>query len=114
MLNVLCTGTLVNDPKSRTTATGKAYVTASMRVPCEDADPLLVSIIAFNADAVQAILALSRGDSVAVAGRAKLSEWTAQDGTEKRGLSVVVDKALSLYMIDKKRRQVSQPEEAAA
>ena len=42
MLTVLASGTLVNDPKSRTTATGKACATASLRVPAEDADAMLV------------------------------------------------------------------------
>ena len=71
MLNILATGTLVSDPKSRQSATGKAYATASMRVPTEDSEAMLASLIAFNADAVASILALSKGDSLSVAGRAK-------------------------------------------
>ena len=42
----------------------------------------------FAADAVQALLALSKGDACAIAGRAKLSTWE-KSGEEKHGLSVV-------------------------
>jgi len=72
-----------------------------------------VSVIAFDANAVAGLLALQRGDSASIAGRAKLSSWT-KDGEEKHGLSVVADKVLTIYQIDKKRRQGSQPEGIAA
>ena len=57
MLSVLATGTLVSDPKSRLSANGKSYATASMRVPAEDGEPMLISIITFNADSVAGVLA---------------------------------------------------------
>ena len=75
MLNILATGTLVSDPMQRQSAAGKAYATASMRVPTEDGEAMLASLIAFNADAVTSLLALSRNDPLSVAGRAKVSEW---------------------------------------
>lgn len=113
MLSILATGTLVNDPKSRMSVTGKAYATASMRVPAEDSGAVLVSIIAFASDAVQAILALQRGDSCSIAGRAKLTSWT-KDGEEKHGLSVVADRVLSAYAAGKARKAARESEEVAA
>lgn len=67
MLSVLCSGTLVSDPRQRTSTAGKAFATCQMRVPAEDAEATLVSVICFNADTVAAILALQRGDSCAIA-----------------------------------------------
>ena len=113
MLSVLCSGSLVSDPRERTTAAGKAFATCQMRVPAEDTEALLVSIIAFNADAVAAILALSKGDAVAIAGRAKLTSWE-KDGEEKHGLSVVADQVLSIYQIEKRRKRAAAPEEVPA
>ena len=113
MLSILATGTLVNDPKSRTSAAGKLYATASLRVPAEDSDALLVSVIVFNADAVAAILALQRGDSCAIAGRAKLSEWE-RDGETRHGLSVVADKVLTVYAAGKQRKAAREAEEVDA
>lgn len=116
MLSILASGTLVSNPRQRTTAAGKPYATASLRVPAEDSDAMLVSVIAFAADAVAALLALTKGDSVAIAGRAKLTSWE-KDGEQKNGLSVVADKVLTVYQIDKKRRQArgeAQDESAEA
>lgn len=113
MLSILASGTLVNDPVSRTSATGKTYATASLRVPAEDSDALLVSVIAFNADAVQALLALQRGDSCSIAGRGKLTSWT-KDGEEKHGLSVVADKVLTVYAAGKQRKAARETEEVTA
>ena len=108
MLNILALGTLVSDPRPRQNTAGKAYATASMRVPTDDGEAMVVSLIAFNARPVASLLALSKNDSLSVTGRAKLSEWVAHDGVEKHGLSVVADQVLSVYQIEKKRRQASQ------
>lgn len=113
MLSILASGTLVNDPVSRTSANGKSYCTCSLRVPAEDADAMLVSIIAFAADAVTAILALQRGDSVAIAGRAGLTSWE-KDGEQRHGLSVVADKVLTAYAAGKARKAARESEEVAA
>lgn len=104
MLTILASGTLVADPVSRTASNGKTFATGLLRVPVEDGEPVLFSVIAFNAEAVKAILALAKGDACSIAGRAKLTNWTGQDGTENRGLNVVCEKVLTPYLIDKKRR----------
>lgn len=113
MLSVLASGTLVGHPVARTSATGKSYATGSLRVPAEDSEALLVSVIAFAPDAVAAILALTKGDSCAIAGRAKLTSWT-KDGEERHGLSVVADRVLSVYAAGKQRKAAREIEDAAA
>lgn len=113
MLTILASGTLVADPRRRTSATGKDYATASLRVPAEDADPMLVSVIAFNADAVAAILALQRGDSCAIAGRAKLTSW-GKDGEQRHGVSVTADRVLTVYAAGKARKAARESEDVPA
>ncbi len=113
MLSVLASGTLIADPKERATTAGKPYATGIVRVPAEDAEPMLVSLITFNADAVAALLALTKGDALAIVGRAKLSSWT-KDGEEKHGLSVVADQVLTIYQIEKRRKRATAPEEVTA
>ena len=102
-MSVLCTGTLLSDPTARTSASGKAYATALLRVPSEDSEAMLVSVIAFDADAVAAILALAKGDACAIAGRGKLTSWE-KAGEEKHGLSVVADRVLTAYAAGKARK----------
>ena len=116
MLTVLALGTLMNDPQPRTSAGGKDYATALMRVPSEGADAILVSLVAFNPDTVTALLAHSKSDALAVAGRAKLSSWNGRDGDEVHGMNVIADRILSAYMVDKKRQAANEarPEVAEA
>ncbi len=110
MLTVVAAGNLVRDPERRTSARGKDFATGLLRGASAEADALLVSVIAFNADAVEALLTHAKGDEVAVAGRAGLRSWQGKDG-EQNGLSVVADKVLSAYMVGKRRKVVTGPEE---
>lgn len=111
MLSVLCSGSLVSDPRERTTQAGKSFATASMRVPAEDGEALLASLIAFDAGAVSALLALRKGDALAVSGRGKLTEWE-KNGEQRHGLSVTVDRVLSAYQAGKARKAARDTEGA--
>ena len=60
-----------------------------------------------------AILALQWGDSCAIAGRGKLSNWM-KDSEEKHGLSVVADRVLTVYAAGKARKAARDSEEVPA
>jgi single-stranded DNA-binding protein len=85
-LHVLASGVLIADPQQRQGQKG-SFTTAMIRAGSGD-EQTLVSIIAFQGLA-ERLLELKAGDGVSVAGRARLTSWTAKDGTEKHGLSVV-------------------------
>ncbi|MBI3935540.1 MAG: single-stranded DNA-binding protein [Betaproteobacteria bacterium] len=112
MLSVLATGTLTADPRERTTSAGKAFATCLLRVPVEDGEPLLCSAIAFNADAVAALLGLAKGDSAAIVGRARLASWE-KGGEQRHGLSVVADRVLTVYQAGKQRKAAAHEAEEA-
>ena len=80
----LISGHLTSDPAQRIGASGKPYTTASIR-----ADELLASVIGFGELAEQ-LVGFSKGDAVAVGGKAKLTQWTGKDGGERHGISLVV------------------------
>ncbi len=101
-LAILATGTLVRDPEPRQSRAGKPYATALLRVPTDGEEAVLMSLIAFAADAVEALLAHAKGDSVAVTGRAKFTSWQ-KDGERRQGLSVTVEAVLSPYQLEKRR-----------
>jgi single-stranded DNA-binding protein len=109
MLSVLATGTLIADPVSRMSVAGKPYTTASVKVPAENTEPMLVSVIAFAEDTAAALLLLKKGDACAIAERAKLSSWT-KNGEEKHGLSVIADRVLSVYAAGKQRVKTAKQE----
>ena len=80
MLSILANGTLIADPVERRSVNDKPHATCTMRVPCEDGEPMLVSVISFDADAMAALLALRRGDACAAG--AFSPEW---ERAAKRG-----------------------------
>jgi single-stranded DNA-binding protein len=113
VLSALATGTLVSDPKQRTGAGGRLYVTATLRVATED-DSILVMTIAFNSTAQRALMSLSKGDTAAVTGRAKLTSWD-KDGETRHGLSVVAEQVMTHYQLERRRaRATGKPAEPEA
>jgi single-stranded DNA-binding protein len=103
---LLVLGSLTADPQRRTSQAGKTFATASLRVATEDG-ATFVSLIAFD-DTAEALLAHRQGSTLAVSGRAKLTSWTAKDGAEKSGLSLVVEQiasAASARRADARRRE---------
>ena len=114
-LFVLAVGTLIKDPEERTSAKSTTYVTATLRTPVEDSDATLVSLIGFSRSVVDALMAHAKGDSIAVNGRAKLTNWTSKDGQENHGMSVVVEAVPSPYGVAQRRKRLNpQGEEAEA
>ena len=93
MLSVLIEGILTAAPVQRTTVKGQPFATAKIRAAGEDGETVWCSVITFNADAVEALAALTSGDSVAIAGHAAISTW------EK----VTASRVLSVYAAGKRR-----------
>jgi single-stranded DNA-binding protein len=92
-LHVLATGALISNPQRRTSAGGNIFATGTIRAATEDG-AMLISVIAFN-DLADELLRHQQGEAIAVAGRAKFTSWTAKDGAEKHGLSVVAEQIAS-------------------
>jgi single-stranded DNA-binding protein len=92
-LHAMIVGKLLGDPAERTSKSGKVFATGLIRVALGDGDSILVSIVAF--DQAEQLLEHREGSTIAVAGPAKLSEWTSRKGEQQHGLSVVVDQIAS-------------------
>jgi single-stranded DNA-binding protein len=101
-LFILATGALIADPQRRTSQSGREFVTATLRTPTEE-DAVLVSLIAFDAEACAGLLNLTKGDSRSITGRAKFTSWTGRDGEQRHGLSVVAERVMSGYEVNKRR-----------
>lgn len=103
MIDALLTGRLAVDPKAGTTKTGNAYATARVLVPSGD-DRATVSVIAFDAGCVAALLALTAGDAVALAGELILKTWTGKDGTTHPAADMKAHAVLTPYHVTRKRK----------
>jgi single-stranded DNA-binding protein len=100
-------GKLVADPVQRTASSGKAFVTAQLRVATED-ESLLVSVIAFDKDTRDKLARLRKGDATAITGRAKPTTWE-KNGEQRHGLSVVASGVLTAYEAAKRRSSSEKP-----
>ena len=101
-LDTLAQGRLVKPPEERTASNGRTYALALVAVAMEEGD-VLASVIAFRPEAVDALLALEKGDAVAVAGRAKIGVWQPREGEPRASLSITAEAVLSAYAIRRKR-----------
>ena len=95
MIRCLLSGTLHADPDSRTSKTGRPFVTARLRADAADGATVWVSLIAFG-DVGERLATLKSGAAISVSGRAKLNAWTGKSGEPAAGLDLVVDELITL------------------
>lgn len=111
MIDALIQGRLHAAPQQRTSKTGKPFVTAKLIASAGDAEGVFVNVIAFDAAAVQALLALDAGDSVSLAGTATPHAYL-KDGEARASLDVTAQQVMSAYHVTCKRTAM-QPEPTA-
>jgi single-stranded DNA-binding protein len=91
---VLISGVCVADPQSREGSKGP-FTTAAVRVGDSD-EAFVANVIAFGELASRLAEEFSKGSTIALSGRARLSSWTGRDGSERHGLSVVAAQIIGL------------------
>jgi single-stranded DNA-binding protein len=112
MIDALIAGRIYGKPAQRATGSGKPFATAKLRAATREGDIHFVNVIAFASGAVTALLALSDGDSVAIAGELSPKVWTDKEGAARPSLDLVAHQVLSEYHVTRKRQAMS--EDAAA
>ena len=103
MIEALVSGKLHGQPAQKIARTGKPFVVAKVRAHAGDSD-VFVNVIAFSPAACEALLALSDGDAVALAGSLTPKAWTDKEGTARPALDLVASQVLSAYHVARKRK----------
>ena len=114
MIRALLTGTLHADPDSRTSKTGRPFVTARLRADAGDGATVWVSLIGFGQEG-ERLATLKAGTAISVSGRAKLSSWLGKDGSPAAGLDMTIDELTTLRGRPKPpsdRRQATDTDDA--
>ena len=112
MIDALISGKLIRDPELKTGKSGKPYCQFMLSVHVQDAEPVVVSGIAFG-DVAGRIALLKKGDSLAVVGSLRPTSWTDRaTNEEKHGLSITANNSLSPYDIQKRRKP--KPDQAGS
>jgi single-stranded DNA-binding protein len=103
MIDTLIAGKLIQAPTLKTGKTGNFYTNFLLSVHIGEEKPVVISGIAFS-DTAEKIARMGKGDSLAVVGSLKPSEWNDKaTGVLKHGLSVTVSNSLSVYEIAKRK-----------
>jgi single-stranded DNA-binding protein len=113
MIDALIAGRVFGKPAERTAANGKPYATAKVRVPTRAGDALFVRVIAFDAEARRALLALSDGDSVTLAGELTPKVWVDKEGNARPAVDLLAHGVLTQYHVARKRKLLRDLEDTA-
>jgi single-stranded DNA-binding protein len=84
-----CLASLVRDAEAKTSKAGKQYLRLNVRTGDGDAAQFINATV-FDAEAIATVDQLKKGGRVYIEGRLSLDKWTAQDGSERHGLSAAV------------------------
>ena len=106
MIDGLIAGKLYGQPAERMGKGGKPFAVAKVRCAAGDGESLFINVICFDAVACAALLALSDGDSISLAGTLTPKVWTDKQGTARPSLDMVAHAVLTAYHVTKKRRTV--------
>lgn len=90
--------------KPGTARNGNVYATARVLVTTNTEERLLVSVIAFDAAACAALLALGVGEAVTLAGELTPKVWTDSDGNARPSADLKSHAVLTAYHVQHKRR----------
>lgn len=113
MIDGLIAGKLHSKPTQRTGQSGKPFATAQVRAASGGGESLFVSVIAFERQAMDALLALDEGDSVALAGSLTPKVWQPRNGGEARpALDLVAHAVLTPYHVQRKRKACGEKQDA--
>ena len=107
MFDVLLSGKLRGTPDVRSSKNGNPFATFRLNVPTgKDGGYTQASCIAFSTSVIEAMQALTEGDSVAVNGEAVIKTWEGKHGI-RTGLDVTVHGVLTAYHLGRKREAVT-------
>jgi len=73
-----------------------------------DGAVVVVSVSAFEAEPMAALLVLNEGDAVSITGPLTLGTWTDNEGNARPSASMLAMHVLTAYSVNKKRK--AQPE----
>jgi single-stranded DNA-binding protein len=111
MIEGLVSGKVYGRPEQRVgNNSGKPFVTAKVRAATAGGETLFVNVLAFDVTAQAALLALSDGDAVSLAGTITPKVWIDREGQPRPALDVIASGVLTAYQVKRKREAVNGAE----
>lgn len=97
MMDGLIAGRLLGDASRRVDKAGRGYVVARVLARSKGDEEFVVNVIAFDATAGDALLALRDGEGLALAGAFTPKVWTDKQGIARPSLDLVAAQVLSAH-----------------
>lgn len=113
MIDALIGGKIASKPERRQAKDGKPFAVVRLSVPDREGCDHLVQAIAFDPEAVSALLALDKGDAVSVAGELSAAVYQPEGKEPRTSLRLLVHGVLSAYVV-KRKREAAKPERQPA
>lgn len=110
-IDALISGRLHGQPTQRTCKTGQPFVVAKVRVPTSSEESVFVSVIGFDTQVVNDLLALGDKDPVCLTGELKPGVWVDRDGNHKPSLDMTAHAVISPYHVQRKRKAVARDDQ---
>ena len=95
MIDGLIAGRLMGDASRRVDKTGRTYVVARVLARNKADEEFIVNVIAFDDAPCEALLALTDGDALCLAGSLTPKVWTDKQGNARPSLDMVVTRVLT-------------------
>ncbi len=112
MIDCLISGKLFGQVEQRTGRTGKSFTTARVRAAVGNGEALFVRVVAFSDSAQAALLALTDGDALSLAGQLTPTAWVDREGQARAGADLVAQQVLTPYHSRRKRAAMQPKAEA--
>lgn len=111
MIEGLVAGKVYGRPEQRTSNnTGKPFTVAKVRAATSGGEMLFVNVLAFDVTAQAALLALSDGDAVSLAGTLTPKVWIDREDQPRPAMDMIVSGVLTTYHVKRKRGAVAGAE----
>jgi single-stranded DNA-binding protein len=108
MITSTLLGKLHDLPQKKQTQGGKAYATAKVRTPAHDGSSMFVNLITFDKPCISQLLALDKGDAVALTGELMPKLWTDKEGNPRIALDMQASNITTPYHHARKRKAMQQ------
>lgn len=97
MIEALVAGKMIAQAVQKDSTKGMPYTLARVAADSHTEDSVTVSVIAFEHDAQEALLQLTKGDHVTLSGKASPKLWKDKQGISHTNLEMVAHKVMTVY-----------------
>ena len=110
MIDGLIAGRLMGDASRRVDKAGRSYSVARVLARNKADEEFIVNVIAFDAVASAAVLALGDGDALSLTGSLTPKVWTDKQGNHRPSLDLIATQVMSAHDVGRKATAVEAPD----